>query len=81
MPTYQWAFSRRGFLNVNQIAKGNAHKVGSDTAVWLDIHQIRIASSVRIFLKPETKPSFCQCVKDNTPEKALHYQETLSSKH
>lgn len=53
--TYQRAFTRFRFFDVNQVAKGNAHEIRCNPTVRLDVHQVRIATSVRIFFKPETK--------------------------
>lgn len=40
---------------MNQVAKGNAHKIRCDPTIRLDIHKIRITASVWIFLKPKNE--------------------------
>ena len=53
--TYQRAFPRCHFLNVNQVTKGDAHEIRGDPAIWLDIHQVAIATPVWFFIEPEAK--------------------------
>ena len=53
--TYQWTFVGCGHFNEDQIAERNTHKVGANTAIWLDIHQIGIVIAGLLFLKPEPK--------------------------
>ena len=55
MWTYQGAFSRFRFFDMNQVAKGNANKIRCDPTIRLDIHKVRITTSVWILFKPKNE--------------------------